>query len=465
MFDKSSAPRFGPEAMARRRWRQFTLTTVAAGLILSGCGGQQGEVGELGSVTGFLGGVVAEAPHAAVISRDVLSAGGSAADAIAAGFFAMAATYPGAAGIGGGGICLYYDATTNQAEALDFLPAKPELGGNVAVPGAVRGIALLHSRYGRLRWGQIVSPAELLARFGFPASRSLVHSIGVNKDRISDGGERLKRTLLRPTGNSVGEGETIAFVELAATMSRIRSKGVTDIYGGESGRMLVADAKKVGGALTLADLRQYRPQWKKTSEKKVGNLILHFAPVPRSGQLSEKLWDAIDADDADVPARITHRPKSGDSALVVADKQGSVAACGFTLNAPFGLAQTSPQTGIVLAPVEATNGGDLAPVIAANHNVKEGYFAASASGGPAGLVATVTLAAKVLDGKASLEEAIEAPRRMKKADNDDRYREGDGVRLGVVQVLYCSAGLKSGPETCRFVSDPRGFGMAAGEVF
>lgn len=452
--------------MAHIRVRQFPLVLAVVSVsLLAGCS-KLAEIGNLGAVEGFLGGVVAEAPHATVIGRDVLSAGGSAADAMAAGFFALAATYPGGAGLAGGGVCAYYDATTNQAEILDFLPGKPSGGGTVAVPGAVRGMAMLHSRYGRLRWGQIVSPAETLARFGFPASRALVRSIDANRTKLAGAEEWLKSSLLGANGESPEEGQNLTFFELAATFSRLRTRGVSDIYGGESGRMLIADTKAAGGALTLSDLREYRPQWKKTVDRKIGNVVVHFPPVPRSGILAAQLWDGAVDGDGGVPAKIVHRPLSGDSAIVIADKDGSIAACGFTLNAPFGLARASRQTGMILAPLQAENGGDLAPIIAANHHVKEGYFAISGSGGPAGLVASVAVALKVLGGEATLGDAIDAPRQIKKADGEGRYGEGGGaMQLGSVQAIYCSAGLLSGPESCSFISDPRGHGMAAGEAF
>jgi gamma-glutamyltranspeptidase/glutathione hydrolase len=466
MFSKNSAPRSKVQAMAQVRCRQFPRAFIAAAaLLLVGCG-EQVKVGQLGAVSGFLGGVVAQAPHAALVGRDILSAGGSAADAVAAGFFVMAVTYPGGAGLGGGGVCSYYDAVTNQAEILDFLPGKSAAGGTVGVPGAVRGMAMLHSRYGRLRWGRIVSPAETLARFGFPASRALIGSIKANRSKLAGADEWLKTSLFGGHGAGLDEGQNLTFVELAATLSRLRTKGVSDIYGGESGRMLVADMAKAGGAVTLADLREYRPAWKKTVDRKVGNVVVHFSPVPVSGELAKQLWDAADVDTGKVPAKIVHRPRSGDSAIVVADKKGSIAACGFTLNAPFGLARASPQTGMILAAAEANNGGDLAPIIAANHHVKEGYFAISGSGGPAGLAASVEIAIKVLNGQAALEDAIAAPRHFKKADGEGRYGEAAGdLQLGSVQAIYCSAGLLSGPGACRFVTDPRGHGMVAGEEF
>src|SRR5262249_2425936 len=49
---------------------------------------------------------VSDEPLAAQVGAGVLSEQGSAADAVTAMFFTLATTYPVAAGLGGGGICL-----------------------------------------------------------------------------------------------------------------------------------------------------------------------------------------------------------------------------------------------------------------------------------------------------------------------------------------------------------------------
>ena len=64
-------------------------------------------------------------------------------DAVTAMFFTMTATYPVAAGLGGGGICLVRDAR-GQVTEFDFLTGAARRGGAYAVPGAVRGFAEMH---------------------------------------------------------------------------------------------------------------------------------------------------------------------------------------------------------------------------------------------------------------------------------------------------------------------------------
>ena len=84
---------------------------LAAFLAVASCskGGAQ-VAGELYSVDNFYGGVVADEPRAALVGREVLNAGGNAADAVAAAYFVMSATMPSTAGLGGGGVCVVHRA-------------------------------------------------------------------------------------------------------------------------------------------------------------------------------------------------------------------------------------------------------------------------------------------------------------------------------------------------------------------
>src|SRR5471030_3254960 len=71
---------------------------------------------------------VADEPLAAKAGASVLASQGSAADAVTAMFFTLTATYPVAAGLGGGGICLVRDAG-GQVTEFDFLTKAPKAAG------------------------------------------------------------------------------------------------------------------------------------------------------------------------------------------------------------------------------------------------------------------------------------------------------------------------------------------------
>ncbi|MBO6906501.1 MAG: gamma-glutamyltransferase, partial [Parvibaculum sp.] len=64
----------------------------------------------------FAGAAIADEPSAALIARQVLVEGGYAADAGAAVYFGLSVTYPAAAGLGGGGICLVHEASAKTVD-------------------------------------------------------------------------------------------------------------------------------------------------------------------------------------------------------------------------------------------------------------------------------------------------------------------------------------------------------------
>ena len=102
---------------------------------------------------------------------------------------AAAVTMPSSASLGGGGICLAFDAEAGEVRALDFLarpPRRPEPGADrpTAVPGNVRGFFALHARYGRLAWSQVLGPAEGLARFGVRVSRAFARDLEQVEDAL-----------------------------------------------------------------------------------------------------------------------------------------------------------------------------------------------------------------------------------------------------------------------------------------
>ncbi|MGZ8996214.1 MAG: gamma-glutamyltransferase, partial [Rhodospirillales bacterium] len=88
---------------SRTRLRQFSACCAA--LLIAACASDRAEEG-VAPPGPVYGGVVADEPRAAEAGREVLTAGGSAADAATAMYFAMAVTLPSRASLGGGGLCL-----------------------------------------------------------------------------------------------------------------------------------------------------------------------------------------------------------------------------------------------------------------------------------------------------------------------------------------------------------------------
>jgi len=266
-------------------------------VLVGGCASSdRPQQGAIGFVEGFLGGVAADEPRAATIGRDVLSAGGTAADAAVATYFALSVTLPSSAGLGGGGVCVVHDARAKRTETLDFLARAPRaipVGADrpTAVPGNPRGFFALHSRFGRLRWEQLVGSAENLARFGTPVSRAFAHDLAqVGEALLTD--PEVRRVFGQEDGRRVArEGDILVQYELASILGLIRRAGPGDFYDGRMAHELVSAIQAAGGSLDIEDLRGYRPMWRETIRVPYGNRVAHFASPPgAAGAVEAQMW-------------------------------------------------------------------------------------------------------------------------------------------------------------------------------
>ena len=453
--------------------RRQRAALAALCLALAACGGPAPKVGEIGAIGGFLGAAVAEEPRAALVARDILSAGGTAADAATAAFFTMTVTYPVAVGLGGGGMCLYYDHHGNKTETLDFRPVPAAAGGTVAVPGALRGMALLHSRYGRMPWAQLVTPAETRARFGHRISRALAQRLQLQAKRLK-ADATAAALFLHPDGTALAEAENLVQVELASTLTRIRTRGVSDLYGGKAGQQLLQAAATRGSQITIADLRRYRAVWRQTVQRSIGNNVLHHPMLgpgdnrayDLAGLLQEKSMDEVAAQ-AFVQDDIATTHDRGEAAIAVGDSYGSSAACVFQMNGAFGSGAMVANLGIFLAPSLATSGAGIGrpawrgypmPLLGVNQHVRQTVLATAGAGGPAGALAATAVSLEVMVKGKTLAQALAAPRVLGQGN-------AKGAGGGRVQALWCPKGIRSGPESCQFASDPRAFGLAAFDKF
>jgi len=486
---KAIAAPIGPRTKGRNApwWRPLTL--VGAVLAVASCarGGAQ-YAGELYSVDNFYGGIVADEPRAALVGREILGAGGNAADAVAAAYFVMSATMPSTAGLGGGGVCVIHRGEEDKiaSEVLDFLP-RGAAGGLVAVPGSARGMAALAARYGKLPWAQLVAPAESIAQTGEAASRALAHDVAIAEKKLR-ADPQMAALFTRADGGMLGEGDNLRQTELAGVLGQIRAKGPNELYSGVLGQQLVASAQAIGAPLTIEDLRGFQARFYAPIEIEWGDQTIFLPQPPAAGGIAVaqmlKALDSVGDSDraaflADASMRITadraqwmepkgearqpsdalvsdqhvaqmmqgHQsgrataaaslpfpaqriPENPFAASVVAvDAEGLGIACNFTMNAIFGAGRIAQGTGIILAPAPSDKGFGftaLAPMIMANKNNGELYYVSAASGGVAGALAEADLLYAVTEERAPLEAAMLRSRVYHGADPDVAYFDVSG---------------------------------------
>ncbi len=190
-------------------------------------------------LTGFIGGVAADEPRAATIARDVLAHGGTAADAAVALGFALSVTLPSRASLGAGGACLAYAPPAKgpgqgRPEAILFtsLPSQAAGGDRPAsLPMLARGLYALYARYGSRPFGELVIPAEQMARFGIPVSRAFAQDLAlVGGPLLADPNAR---AIFGPNGTPLAEGQRLVQPDLGATLAQMRVAGVGDLYQGQ----------------------------------------------------------------------------------------------------------------------------------------------------------------------------------------------------------------------------------------
>lgn len=406
---------------------------------------------------GFSGAAVADEPAAALIGKQVLEQGGNAADAATSIYFALATTFPGAAGLGGGGICLVHGAGEKTVETVSFLARSPRGGGPVAVPGNVRGFAYIHSRFGKTAWSSVVAPAERLAATGSPVSRAAAAQFAIS-ERIIDGSPSLYAALA-PQGRIATERDVLTRRDLASTLGQIRARGAAGFYSGPVARRFAAAVRDAGGAIEESDLAEYRPSVSTAQSVDNGPMKVWLPSADLgAGVFAAELWrDSADAGAAELAALAEKTaarlgaPSSADvnygsTSFAAVDRSGGAVACAVTMNGLFGAAKIAGDTGVTLAANPAGAAGYasayLSPILVTGQSGEIVRLAVSGAGGPKGAAAAQHVARNFTS-----EEAARAA-----------FNAGIADLASPVNAIGCPEGAMA-VASCLLENNPQGFGM------
>ncbi len=398
---------------------------------------------------------VSDEPFAAQAGAAILTQGGSAADAVTAMFFTLAVTYPVAAGLGGGGICLVRDAK-GQAHEFDFLARAPGGGGAFAVPGAVAGFDSLQRAYGALPWQRDLTQGEAYAATGFPISHVLSQRLAASQNLIR-GDALLAGEFLDAAGQPKPEGTVVANPALSLTLGNIRLSETDGFYTGAAGAALIAASGGAGAPFSAAELAGYRATQSAPRSFNRGGLI---AAAPGAGTGAGAFAASLinNAGGGDPQAAVVASlkrtlagfniqsvpPDLGSTGFAALDANGEAAACAVTMNAPFGAAKSASDSGVTFAATPASPGGIagafLTPMIATDRGDQVAMVGAG-SGGP--------------NGSAAILYAF-----LRMAAGQPLGRPGDMRSTGLApavtaNTIACQNGL------CVALPDPGGYGLGA----
>ena len=245
--------------------------------------------------------VVSARKEASLIGVEIMKKGGNAFDAMVATELALAVAYPYAGNITGGGF-MVYRLNNGKIGALDYREKAPlkaskdmylDANGNVipnlsingamavGVPGTIAGIFAVHEKFGKLSITEIMTPVIALAKNGVVVTEKQLKQINDNRKEIINvsGSETL-------FSKNYKVGDTIKYLALAQTLTKIMNNGKDEFYKGETAKKIVAFLKSKEGIISLEDLSKYKPQWRKPISFKYKKLKITSMSPPSSGGIT-----------------------------------------------------------------------------------------------------------------------------------------------------------------------------------
>jgi gamma-glutamyltranspeptidase/glutathione hydrolase len=253
------------------------------------------------STTGM---VVSVNGYASDIGAAILAKGGNAVDAAVATAFALAVVHPSAGNIGGGGFMVVRPANGKSPTTFDYREKAPlastksmylDSAGNIVrartatgylapgVPGTVKGLAMAHAKFGKLKWQAVVAPAADLAASGFVLSDALARSVNGEVARAMQPYPQSVRAYGKPGGGTWAGGDTMRLPDLARTLRSIADEGPSVFYTGWIADSIAATMKAGGGLITKRDLAVYSAKERKPVRGTYRGYEIISMPPPSSG--------------------------------------------------------------------------------------------------------------------------------------------------------------------------------------
>ncbi len=221
--------------------------------------------------------VASESVIASQVGAQILERGGNAIDAAVATNAMMGLVAPMNDGIGGDLFAIVYEARTGKLYGLNssgwsptgltptFLRARdntamPQTGiHSVTVPGAVDGWDKLLSKFGKMKFADVLAPAIAHAEEGF-AVGEVVHMFWKDSEKTLRADAATAKTYL-PNGHVPGVGEIFRNADLAWSYRQLALHGRDAFYKGEIAQKILATSKGHGGTMIAADLADFNGEW------------------------------------------------------------------------------------------------------------------------------------------------------------------------------------------------------------
>jgi gamma-glutamyltranspeptidase / glutathione hydrolase len=223
-------------------------------------------------VMGMNGAVTCGHPLGAMAGIRMLERGGSAVDAIVSMAAAVGVVEPNMSGVGGDGFTLIYDAAKRQVYTVngtgpaparatrdEYAAGIPARGPRSAsIPGSVGGWAVMHKRWGRLGFDEVLSSAIGLATDGFPVG----HNLALFLDECAPHFQMFQHAsdVFMPFGRTPVEGDVLRQFDLGKSLKEIAESYGEAFYRGSLAERLVAAIAADGGIIDAESMASFEAQ-------------------------------------------------------------------------------------------------------------------------------------------------------------------------------------------------------------
>jgi len=244
-------------------------------------------------------------PLAAQAGLQMMAKGGNAVDAAIATAAMLTITEPVSNGLGSDAFCILWDPKTKALHGLnasgtapaawdaayfkrkygDGALSPPKRGiDSVTVPGAVAGWMAMSERFGKLPFADLMQPAIDVAERGYLVPTVVQQKWAAATPELSNHAVSSGSwsNCFLPWGRAPHVGELFQFKSAARGLRSIAASNGESFYKGDIAEALVAFSKSQGGAMTMADLASFKPEWVTPLSQEYRGYHLH--EIPPNGQ-------------------------------------------------------------------------------------------------------------------------------------------------------------------------------------
>lgn len=472
-------------------------------------------------------GVASEHPLASISGFKILERGGNAADAGFAVSFALSVLQHQLGGLGGDFLCFYLNQASDKIYCLNStgwsfsnssvrlikekgFETVPQFGVySVVVPGIVKGIYELHSKFGKMNPRTLLGDAINFAYYGFPVTRRLANSISLNYENFS----KEAKEIFGKEGRPLRVGEKLVQKELGNLLVEISKSGPSAFYEGRIADSIIKTINSKEQICNSDDFASFKPEWQEPLQTVYEDYIVYEMPANTMGPITidmikrlKELKDDIKPNSTervesfvriateayDLGMRILGDPrflknqvseelKGSTTSFCIADDYGNLLVAIQSLYHHFGSRVFVPEAGIFLnnrgSSFKLNGPNQIEPRKRPLHTLstcllknRGRIIGFGTSGGEFRPQLHSLFITNIVKWKMSLEEAIDYPRFLLQGNKiiiEKGYEKVINDQFAIEERQYPSetgvaAGIEISEQSKKFVCDVRGDGIPAG---